>query len=342
MTSFDIRTLKLSKTLPQNLLVQNIRQFFGLTEPPFDTIPDNFLLLAFSPVCNQDPLFIEPSTFQEILQTYGVCDHQTLEAYGDRILYSIITSIVYEALRLTTTPQILHKMMIFLSSNRLFTEIMLNKNVCKYVRTPNYPIAESSRFHNECADSFEALVAVLFFHLAESGYQNYFDLIKLWFLKNTDISFRIKDYLIRHHIFGFVYTIIDPNTLIPRIEQYKRSNQNYLDKLKPSLSEQQYSRLFDIFYHKLTLTIDDTISESVIIEPSDTLEQIYYSLGWQYIPPMYDSDLNIYYITGYPIEESIPIGIGNSIESAENDAIDHLLTLGYITLHKPVTKFFTY
>lgn len=47
---------------------------------------DDLLLIAFTPKC------IAPKN------KYGICDHQSLEFYGDKIFYSLIMSLLYDFL----------------------------------------------------------------------------------------------------------------------------------------------------------------------------------------------------------------------------------------------------
>lgn len=149
--------------------INQIKSLFGLNEKPFNNIDSDLLLLAFIPTCTKDPKILTKGTSVRLQRKFGVCNHQTLEFYGDRILYDAITYIIYDLFGVDSTPELLTNIFNLLSSNRFLTDIMIDKDACKFVRSDIYNIAETrTRFHNICADSLEALVGALFVHLNQN------------------------------------------------------------------------------------------------------------------------------------------------------------------------------
>ena len=101
-------------------IVNKIRETFGLDEYPFSEMEDDILLLAFTPICQEDSI-----EYPIFTQKYRTCDHQTLEFYGDRILYGIIADIMYDFFEFTMTPQFYTSLNILITGNRLLTDLMM-------------------------------------------------------------------------------------------------------------------------------------------------------------------------------------------------------------------------
>src|SRR5438552_486181 len=134
MTSRYIYTAKISELD----LIKQIRSLFGLNESPFDTLDNDFILLAFIPACISNNYNLNQATLVRLKKKYGVCDHQMLEFYGDRVFYDVLAIILYDLFGLNNTPSFLTALNNYLASNRLLADLMLNKDACKYVRSLNY------------------------------------------------------------------------------------------------------------------------------------------------------------------------------------------------------------
>jgi len=186
--------------LPLSLkeFVSRVKSIFGLDKFPFEDIDDDLLLLAFTANCN----YIREK--HELLAAYGTCDHESLEFYGDRVLYDVISLILYDIFGLQITPGLLTRIMSFITSNRTLTDVMLNKNACVLVRSFPYTITG----HNECADSFEALIGALFVHLVNKRL-NHSEYISRWILDNTTIPGFLEEYFVIHRIPVLIYSYSD-------------------------------------------------------------------------------------------------------------------------------------
>ena len=117
---------------------------------------------------------------------------------------------------LRTTPRFLTETTNFITGNRSLTDLMINKNACQFIRSPPFNITEAGKFHNKCADSLEALIGVLFFHLKSITY-SYVFIIKDWLLKNTRLAFLLRQYLIHNGTkYPYVYTCLLYTSPSPR------------------------------------------------------------------------------------------------------------------------------
>ena len=84
-------------------------------------------------------------------QIYGLEPRRPIinEFYGDRILYGIIASLLYDFFGLSKSPQFYTLLISDITSNRLLTDLMLNKKACEFVRSGQYTIIDQKRFHNQ-------------------------------------------------------------------------------------------------------------------------------------------------------------------------------------------------
>lgn len=331
--SVKVQTSRVS----EKQVIRDIRASFGLDRAPFTDMDDNLILLAFTPTCGGG--MISRETERIIQNTYGACNFETLEFYGDKILYDVMVGIFYGIFGLTNTPQFLTNLMSYMTRNRTLTDIMLNKGACKYLRTRTYIIREDRNFHNICADAFEALIGALYVHLNLLGL-NHVTYITEWLLKNTETSFLLREYLNSVGMDNtLVYNAVDRENLVGRINSYREDDLQRLENLRPQLGE-------DLYYNILGALREDLVSEgdfapfSVIVDVNEPLHSIYDKLQWNYFAPEYDEVFERYFIDGYPGGKEKIIGIGKSPEDAIEDARNYLLHMGYIVNMKNPKKYF--
>jgi dsRNA-specific ribonuclease len=318
-------------------VIRDIRESFGLNQYPFQDMDDNLILLAFTPRCGGN---MTSRNTQRITQnTYGACNFETLEFYGDRILYDVMTGIFYGIFGLTNTPQFLTKLMSYMTRNRTLTDIMLNKGACKYLRTGTYTIREDRSFHNICADAFEALIGALYVHLNQLGL-NHVTYITEWLLRNTDTSFLLREYLNSVGMDNtLVYNAVDREGLINRINSYREEDLRRLEKLRPELGEELYFNILTALEEEL-VSEEDFAPFSVIVDVNEPLYYIYDKLQWTYSAPEYDDVFERYFVRGYPAGKEKIIGVGKTEEEAIEDTRNYLLHMGYIVNMKNPKRYF--
>ena len=318
-------------------LIKNIRDTFGLNSPPFDTIDNDLLLLAFIPNCQIRN--IDNTTYTRLRSKYKTCSHQTLEFYGDRILYGVISSLMIDVFGLENTPGFLTDLIQELTNNRTLTDIMLSKVACPYVRGAPYSIVDDRKFHNSCADSFEAMVGVLFYH-AQKMNMDVIKTIKEWLLQNTNIAFYLSAYLQEQGITNIRnYTLLDKQKLVDKVNTRHRERLAVLEKERENLDPELYNTLLEKLNENYSL--NDFAVKTIIINPTDTLGQIYQKLGWTYRSPQFNSDINSYSIIGYPHGTEKSIGYGQTPDEAIANARQYLTEMGYITPTIPLQRYFT-
>lgn len=327
-----------NKYYMENRIIEDIRTTFGLNEPPFNEMDDDLLLLAFIPTCQHTK--ISPTTLNRLKKKYGSCVHQTLEFYGDRVFYAVISSILYEIFGLENNQKVLTQITNYLASNRFLTDLMLNKEACNLVRYSKYTIKEHPKVHNICADSFEALIGTLFIYLKDRDL-NYVETIKRWVVKNTHLPFFLNKYLRSIQDTSAVYTIPDKERLIRNIKERQNDELSYLESLKKDLDPEEYQVFREEMENNLHASIEDFASRSLIINHDDSLSTIYRSLKWEYQDPIYSPDTETYHVVGFPNGKEKIIGTGLNEKEAESDALQYLIQMGYIILTKPINTYFT-
>lgn len=297
----------------QKSLLSMIRKTFHLDEAPFDDMDDDLLMLAFSTTCSVS-----------FNRKFGVCDHQTLEFFGDRHLYSICADIIYDYYGLSgLVPYTLTKLISELTNNRAITDLMLMPdNSCEYVRSPRYKINNSKHFHNKCGDTLEAIVGALHIHLRTNHpeidstaklkdwlmYSTYFPLI----LKNAVVQLKkkhgIKDII--------VFLPNDPDEITEGLEEE-------YDKIKDK-DDDTPSQMKAFDYEEGLYSV---ASSSLIIEHDYNLIDIYQALGWKYVPPVPEGTVYAQH-GGENLGERF--GYGYTPEEAMLDALGSLYVRGYI------------
>lgn len=162
-------------------IVRLIRAQFMLEGTgPLSQIDDNLLLLAFSP--NMKAL--SRSTANYITTTYHVSSHQSLEFFGDRILYSLVARAIIETYGLRITPGHATQLTHFMTSNQNLTNFMQGRGSCELVRVRG--TVDTATKHNPCVDSLEALIGALYYHLLSQATCT--DIMYEWFLELFDIN----------------------------------------------------------------------------------------------------------------------------------------------------------
>lgn len=300
-------------------LIIEIKNRFGLNHAPYDKIDDDLLLLAFTPDCRALPLSLQ----QNLQRKYSNCNHQVLEFYGDRVLYGVMSMILYEINGMMRTAHLLDGIMKIMVSNKTFTNLMLDKHACEFVRGSNYVIRQGTgSFHNICADSFEALVGALFIHLMKMRLDITF-YIKNWIMSETALPYLIKEYLVDNNINRKVYLYLDRERFLAQI---LKDRSDIRDEM-----EERYGGLGQLFYeaHYQNPSANEIATKSLIIYPDRPLNMVYRELGWHYDNPKFD---DFYYMTGYPNGLIKKIGIGRSPKEAMEMAYQYLEIMGHISI----------
>lgn len=324
-----IRTI-IPLNLEYNDLVSLIRKVFGLNEDPYENMDSYIILLAFVPKCN-----FTPDLLNEFNNRYGTCDHQTLEFYGDRILYGVIANIIYDFFGLTMNPHFYTTLNSILTKNRLLTDIMIDKQACELVRSRPYSIREGAKFHNICADSFEALIGAIFIHL-KTIRLDYMTHIKNWLLKNTGLPYVLKQYL---NDVGFsdktVYVINDRDKLRTQwIHGYETLQDNLIAR-KSLIDTNTYEYLISAYSKSKDVTINDFAFTGIIINPNTSLDKMFDHLKWPYFGPVQND--NGYIIEGIPGGIPTVIGSGSSPQEAIENAINYLFSRGHLVPMKNIS-----
>lgn len=296
-----------SKT-KDDILIQDIKTTFKLNERPYSTIDKDLLLLAFVPTCKIDKKYLKTK--------YGTCDHQSLEFLGDKILYGVMADILYESLGLGGEPSTFTTLMTKLTNNRILTDLMVDVDACKFVRTEDYTINNNSKnFHNQCADSFEALVGALFIHFKEDNYCRY---IKEWILKYTKIPYILRIELDR---MGF---IDEPVYIINNREDLRNAYLKEYEDLIKKYKEINPDEIVDI----PIISLDYFSEKCYIVNPDTPIDVIYSYLGWKYEDPINNN--GILQLIGYPKGQKYIIAMGDTFGDVLTEAEKYLISKGYI------------
>lgn len=318
-------------------IVNKIRETFGLDEYPFSEMEDDILLLAFTPICQEDSI-----EYPIFTQKYRTCDHQTLEFYGDRILYGIIADIMYDFFEFTMTPQFYTSLNILITGNRLLTDLMMEKGGCELVRSKRYYIEERGKtFHNPCADTLEALIGAMYSHF-RSKKTPYNSHIKNWLLKNTVLPYVLRSYL---NDFGFtnkqVYVV---NNRIKLMKEWIKDRTKVKENIianKRYLSETNFINTLDRLDKDLKVTEQDFAFTGFIVDPTTSIIEIFSYLKWDYEGPMWNRIDGTFYIEGSPNGIRNTIGIGRDKQNAVASTISFLFGRGYIVPMQKVDLYYT-
>jgi hypothetical protein len=254
---------------PDEVFILEVRETFNLNSAPWDTMDNDLVHLAFIPNCS----VIDGLLRERLMQKYGTCDHQSLEVYGDITLYTVVSQIIFDHVGLAESAGFITRLKAKMTTNRLFTDFMINKNGCRFVRITDYQIRDrSGGIHNVCADSFESLIGAMFIHAYKNLKVDAYKAIRQWFERNTEIL----------------------------------------------------SYLYDIIGHKKIVRHQNPdASETIYVNPYDSVESIFNLLGWTYHLDEFPGYLAI-------IHDGHIIGVGATKDEADLDAIKELERKGYI------------
>lgn len=292
--------------------IKNLRDIFGLNEGYFLDMPDELVYLAFTPD-NRD---------YKRKNLYDAKNHQSLEFYGDKILYNIICNILSDIFSLSIDAKFLTDITSYLSKNLTLTNLMLSHNACSYVNHSSYNIKKTGKIHNICADSFEALIGALNYYLK----QNKLDSIEIltdWILKWTNFGFYMRRYM------DNAYTIEglkDYYIVCGNIKSILK--QNWDDYYNNMLKNTKNSSL--ISYYKNMLKIDKFPEYRLLIslKNKSNINYIYSALGFDYDPISLNDEL--YVCVGPEGTETSEIAYGNTYEQVVENAVNYLILAGYI------------
>lgn len=278
--------------------VQFVRKLFGLDKEPYLEIDDYLILLTTSPSCKHFP----DENAAQLRQLYQACDYESLEFYGDRVLYTIIAMILSSAFKLKLNPGLLTEYSHFLASNKTFTSLFEDK--C--VQLHKYPKTFKPK-HNVCGDTFEATVGMLFYHF----------------------------YIIKQNIqfIEIIYDWVVTNTGIIQFLTNKLEEDNQYQYLSEAIVSKNVRGV------KPTTDLEQELAPPkaiVYVTPTTTLEEIYEKLGWNK-PVIYTQD-DVYVLDGVINDKEWPIAIGFTQEELVENAKEWLLTHGYINMKKIVKR----
>lgn len=145
-----------------------LRQSLNLKEGIWKNLPNELLLSAFVPKNNNASI-----TLKEILKEYGVKDNEIDEFFGDAVLELLVTEIVlsFPSVNEHTGTKIRQEIV----RNTSLDCFMHSKNLCNEIYTRDFG-------KKTCANSFEALIGVLWYWLRSEQYTNAWEEMKRWFM----------------------------------------------------------------------------------------------------------------------------------------------------------------
>lgn len=167
-------------------IIHQIRQKFNLVNGPLSDIDDEFLLLAFIPKNLRN---IESVSKKKIVDKYETTNHQTLEFYGDRILYGLVSHFFIERFRLRISAHRASELSSFITSNQNLTRLMERLDACKLVRMGGNFVM-TNKNHNPCVDSLEALVGAVYVYSYEWDIP--YERVYEWFLDTFKVDAMIN------------------------------------------------------------------------------------------------------------------------------------------------------
>ena len=145
--------------------IRKIRADLNLNTDEWIDLDDDLIELSFIPRQANNNKYM--SLINRINSKYGQKDHELLEFLGDTVLEMIITSILYDEYIINNNGKytnvnesLLTNYRIQLVKNTTLYCHMKRKNLCSYVKTNQRSIKIK-----QCADSLEAIVGVLYYHL---------------------------------------------------------------------------------------------------------------------------------------------------------------------------------
>lgn len=154
-----------------------VRYKLNLVNPPFNEIPDDFILLLFT---SKTRVLTRHQKYTE--QQYGYHNYENFEFIGDTILDYLIVRILMESDLIRSPGQATYLKQLLTQNSTLGT-LMKYSEVCQF-RILGDPQYERSKTElNKCADLFEGILGGVFWYLE-------------YFLKIPNAMFIIQKWLI--------------------------------------------------------------------------------------------------------------------------------------------------
>lgn len=265
------------KVISRFHLIIEIKNIFGLNEFPYLNMDEDLILISFIPKC-----YHVPDIKERLINKYYGCSRETLEFLGDKILSLVIISILDTFLGIGRSRNIYDDLYSRLGSNRLLTDIMLDKDACNLIRTQKYLIRETKgKFHNTCADSFKALIGALFIHLDENVL-DYVTHIQYWLFKNTKFPLFFKEFLNERKLFKIlVYLINNRKKILDTLLSYYNTLIFNLKQQKDDYDPEIYANILKGYSDEIKITENILPEVAYIVNKSDTIDNILSILGWR-------------------------------------------------------------
>jgi hypothetical protein len=176
-----------------NEIIQHTRRVLRLNKKPWKDLPDELILLAYIP---KGCTLLED--FQnEMFEKYNHFDNDKFEFYGDRVLDLATTQLLFE----NKNFQSAHEYTKFkeeLVKNKTLIWLMEKYNLDNCIITDHFK-------PKMCADAFEALVGILYYHIYEAKQECAIDKIIEWLIEIFDF-----DHLINTLFTAYITTDIIP------------------------------------------------------------------------------------------------------------------------------------
>ncbi len=172
-------------------IILKVRRALGLNVAPWNQIPDYLLLVAFvHPDTTKHKLLAEDIQ-KHMQETYGLVNYESFEFLGDRILEVVVTNMMLEDYILTGTPGFFTQTKAALVKNASLECYMQSKDLCKCIIGVKTPTTK------QCADIFEAIIGIMFYHLNNSGYgYTSINYIESWLNSEFDLRGRMYNVVV--------------------------------------------------------------------------------------------------------------------------------------------------
>ena len=175
-------------TSPPALLMTASRSTALTGDAFIDAVLDRFDLRTFFPTMDRDLIALACRPTKEVRFAFGtaafsnaVADRlarryhlleeymtfQTLEFYGDKVLYMIVGQVYMDFLGLNSSPHELTQLTAEMTKNVFLTSLSRNVGVCDLF--PNTSGALNT--HNVCSDSTEAIIGAVFYQYRAAGFE---------------------------------------------------------------------------------------------------------------------------------------------------------------------------
>ena len=188
--------------------IYQIREILGLNDKMFSKIPDDLILLAFIPKNAEskyiknvneggiiENIYINKNEVDRIYENHGHKDYELFEFFGDAILESIVSMVIFEKYIINRHKKIdegaLSRYRSSLLKNSTLFCHMNRKKMCVNIRQTH-----KQQTAKTCADVLEAIIGIVFYYFYYVlKLDNSLDIVKDWYIKNfyVDESIRFLD-----------------------------------------------------------------------------------------------------------------------------------------------------